>query len=206
MIIGISGFEGSGKNTLADILVREFEFRNESFAGHLKDVLAAVFQWDRNMLEGTTEQSRHDRLKVDKWWSDKLGYSVTPKDVMRSVGTDLFRQHFDENIWVYSLEKKLANSKNIVLSDVRFKNEAEMVKRLGGVLIRVKRGNDPDWFETAVRASNGSMPDIEKLKLLSIHQSETDWIGLPFDYSIDNDSTVFSLEEKARALFRTLLK
>lgn len=209
MIIGISGFEGSGKNTLADVLVKEFGFKQESFAGHLKDVLSSVFQWDREMLEGATLQSRESRTKTDVWWSEKLGYDVNPKDMMRTIGTDLFRNHFNEDVWVYSLERKLSNCKNIVLSDVRFANEAKMVKRLGGILIRVKRGDDPDWFDTAVRA-NTATSETEAVKnqrildALRIHTSETKWIGLPFDYTVENDSTVYSLEETARLLFKSL--
>ena len=54
MIIGICGFIGSGKDTIADYLVNLHHFRRESFANTLKDAVAQVFGWDRTMLEGRT--------------------------------------------------------------------------------------------------------------------------------------------------------
>ena len=63
MIIGICGFIGSGKDTIADYLVNFHEFKRESFASSLKDAVSAVFGWNREMLEGRTKQSREWRLR-----------------------------------------------------------------------------------------------------------------------------------------------
>ena len=56
-IIGICGLIGSGKDTIADYLVNIHQFRRESFANSLKDAVAAVFGWDREMLEGRSKSS-----------------------------------------------------------------------------------------------------------------------------------------------------
>ena len=66
MIIGICGLIGSGKGTVADILVEEHKFEKISFADKLKDGVATVFNWDRSMLEGDTKESREWREKVDE--------------------------------------------------------------------------------------------------------------------------------------------
>ena len=58
MILGICGLIGAGKDTIADYLVNIHEFRRESFANTLKDAVAHVFGWDRELLEGRTKQSR----------------------------------------------------------------------------------------------------------------------------------------------------
>lgn len=58
MIVGICGLIGSGKGTVADMLVGEFGFTKISFADSLKDAVAAVFGWPRNLLEGDTDESR----------------------------------------------------------------------------------------------------------------------------------------------------
>ena len=61
MIIGVVGFIGSGKGTVGDLLKTEFGFHSISFASHLKDVASLLFGWDRNLLEGDTDESRSFR-------------------------------------------------------------------------------------------------------------------------------------------------
>ena len=63
MIIGFVGFIGSGKDTAADYLFNFHEFRRESFANTLKDAVAAVFGWDRVLLEGRTKEAREWRAQ-----------------------------------------------------------------------------------------------------------------------------------------------
>ena len=73
MIIGICGFIGSGKDTIADYLVNLHRYRRESFANSLKDAVAHVFAWDRTLLEGRTKHAREWREQRDEWWSKRLG-------------------------------------------------------------------------------------------------------------------------------------
>ena len=58
MIVGICGLIGSGKDTIADHLVKDHNFVKISFADKLKDTVATLFDWDRTLLDGKTEQSR----------------------------------------------------------------------------------------------------------------------------------------------------
>ena len=67
MIIGICGLIGSGKGSVADILVENHNFEKLSFADKLKDGVASVFSWDRDMLEGDTDRSRIWREKEDEF-------------------------------------------------------------------------------------------------------------------------------------------
>ena len=84
MILGVTGLIGSGKDTIADYLVTEHGFKRISFAASLKDAVAAVFNWDRELLEGTTKQSRQWREQVDTWWADRLQMSnLTPRWVLQ---------------------------------------------------------------------------------------------------------------------------
>ena len=84
MIIGITGLIGSGKDTAADYLCTVHGFKRMSFAGTLKDAVAAVFGWDRELLEGSTKASREWREQVDEWWANRLGIpDLTPRYILQ---------------------------------------------------------------------------------------------------------------------------
>ena len=88
MIIGICGLIGSGKGTVADLLVKEHNFSKISFADKLKDGVASVFGWDRKMLEGDTDESRQWRELKDDFWSNETKMEVTPRLLLQLFGTD----------------------------------------------------------------------------------------------------------------------
>jgi hypothetical protein len=202
MIIGVCGFIGSGKDTIADYLVNFHEFRRESFASTLKDAVAAVFGWDRTMLEGRTKEAREWREQVDPWWAERLAMpTLTPRWVLQYWGTEVCRKAFHDDIWIASLENKLRNSKDhVVISDCRFPNEISSIKNAGGKIIWVQRGQLPDWYETAIDANRGSNVAINELKMRKIHASETAWVGTKFDLVLDNNGTIDDLYTQAKDL------
>jgi hypothetical protein len=202
MIIGVCGFIGSGKDTIADYLVNFHEFRRESFASTLKDAVASVFGWDRTMLEGRTKEAREWREQVDPWWAARLDMpTLTPRWVLQYWGTEVCRKAFHDDIWIASLENKLRNSKDhVVISDCRFPNEISSIKNAGGQIVWVQRGALPDWYQTAVDANRGSNVALNDLKRLKIHASETAWVGTEFDAVIDNNSTIDALYQQAQTL------
>jgi hypothetical protein len=202
MIIGVCGFIGSGKDTIADYLVNFHEFRRESFASTLKDAVAAVFGWDRTMLEGRTKEAREWREQVDPWWAARLDMpTLTPRWVLQYWGTEVCRKAFHDDIWIASLENKLRNSKDhVVISDCRFPNEISSIKNAGGQIVWVQRGALPEWYDVAVDANRGSNVAINELKMRKIHASETAWVGTEFDAIIDNNSTIDDLYQQAQTL------
>jgi hypothetical protein len=189
MIIGIAGFQGSGKDTIADYLQNFHGFKRDSFAATLKDAVAAVFGWDRELLEGRTTESRAWRETVDPWWADRLNMpNLTPRLVLQKWGTEVARQAWHDDTWIASLENKLNKSHNdIVITDVRFPNEIAAVKRAGGVVIRVVRGPEPAWYDLAVETNAGSFNHM-KNAYPEVHPSEWAWIGTKFDAVIDNNA------------------
>jgi hypothetical protein len=201
MIIGICGFIGSGKDTIADYLVNFHEFRRDSFAGTLKDAVAAVFGWDRELLEGRTKQAREWREQVDPWWAERLNMpNLTPRWVLQYWGTEVCRRAFHDDIWIASLEHKLQSTKdNIVISDCRFPNEIASIRRAGGQVIWVRRGELPEWYDLAVESNLGEF-DHMKTAYPDVHVSETAWVGTKFDAVIENNSTIDSLYNSVKSL------
>lgn len=208
MIIGFVGFIGSGKDTAADYLVNFHGFRRDSFANTLKDAVANVFGWDRVLLEGRTKEAREWREQVDTWWAERLGMPhLTPRWVLQYWGTEVCRHAFHDDIWIASVENKMRKTTdNIVISDVRFPNEIKAIHNAGGIVVRVKRGADPEWYDAAVSANAG--PDgnatwsLSKAKLaqLKIHASETAWVGGDIDYTVFNDSSIDELFNQIKNL------
>jgi hypothetical protein len=189
MIIGIAGFQGSGKDTIADYLCNIYGFKRDSFAATLKDAVAAVFGWDRELLEGRTKESRAWRETVDSWWANRLNIpNLTPRLVLQKWGTEVARTAWHDDTWIASLENKLVKAHNdIVITDVRFPNEIQAVRRAGGVVIRVVRGPEPEWYDLAVETNQGTFNHM-KQAYPEVHPSEWAWIGTNFDAVIDNNA------------------
>jgi len=187
MIIGICGLIGSGKDTIADYLQNIHQFRRESFAHTLKDAIAAVFGWNRELLEGRTRESREWREQRDEWWSERLGRNITPRWVLQYWGTEVCRKGFHDNIWIASLENKLRTTHDdIVISDCRFPNEIAAIRSAGGIVIRVVRGPEPDWYQNAID-TNAGISDAMSFRS-DVHPSEWSWIGTNFDAVVDNNA------------------
>jgi hypothetical protein len=202
MIIGVCGFIGSGKDTVADYLTNFHGFRRESFASSLKDAVSSVFGWDRTMLEGRTTQAREWREQVDPWWAQRLGMPhLTPRWILQYWGTEVCRQGFHDDMWIAALENKLRNSTDsIVISDCRFPNEIKSIKDAGGIIVCVERGIQPHWVDIAVQANRGNANAQEWLRTEMIHTSETAWVGTAFDAVLDNNGTIDDLYAQVYSL------
>ena len=207
MIIGVCGLIGSGKDTVADYLVNFHEFRRESYASTLKDAVAAVFGWDRTLLEGRTKEAREWREQVDPWWAERLDMpNLTPRLMLQLWGTEVCRRGFHDDIWIASLENKIRTSKDdVVISDCRFPNEIAAIKKAGGIVVWVKRGELPEWYRDACDANAGekcsrSESAKEGMAQRGIHASEWAWLGTKFDATLDNNGTIDELYTQVKNL------
>jgi hypothetical protein len=207
MIIGVTGFIGSGKDTVANYLTTFHGFKKLSFAGSLKDAVSNVFGWDREMLEGTTKSSREWRENVDTWWAERLNIPhLTPRWVLQYWGTEVCRNGFHNDIWVASVQNKLRQAKDdIVITDCRFANEVLAIKEVGGITTRVERGPRPEWYDAAIAFNKGSdksewVAGKMILDNLNIHASEYSSVGLDYDYWLDNNRTIDDLHTQVEKL------
>ncbi len=194
MLIGINGYSGSGKDTIGKLLQDLYPDQNwkiKKFAGKLKTVAS--------LLTGIPESNFEDlefkkTILGTEWWTpcDEGVQPMTVRELLQKLGTDGLRNGLHENVWVNALiadykpevvyrlnqttgalESHTDNKlPNWVITDVRFPNEAKVIKESGGYVIRVDR------------------PGI---KPINNHRSETSLDGWNFDYKIGNVSDVLSL-------------
>lgn len=189
MIIGVCGLIGSGKGTIGDILVKDYNFQKISFADKLKDAVAELFDWDRELLEGDTVESREWRNQPDDFWTRETGNVVTPRLVLQLFGTECMRNGFYDGIWISFVKKKILENPeiNYVITDVRFPNEISLLNEIGGEVWWVRRGNLPDWFVNY--RDNQKIPE-------NIHPSEWEWARSSFNFIIENDKSINDLKNQ----------
>ena len=210
MLISISGLIGSGKDTAADYLCTVHGFKRMSFGASLKDAVSVIFNWDRELLEGSTKHSREWREQVDEWWATRLNIPhLTPRWVLQQWGTEVARKAFHDEIWVASVENKLLNVKeDIVITDCRFSNEISAVKNAGGITMRTHRGIDPEWVEYAGVLNQTSDEAVkihcrEQLEKFNVHASEYSSVGLAYDHHLDNNGSIDSLHKQLESIINS---
>jgi len=205
MLLGLVGFQSAGKGTAGGVLASEYEFRQQEFAGPLKDAVAIIFNWPRHLLSGDTEESRVFREKVDEDWSRRLGYPVTPRNMLQKMGTEAGRNVFGADLWVQSLDSRIDMAANNVITDVRFPNEMRWIRSKGGYIVRIMRGPDPVWYDTAWEYNASIRPEtaiIYDEKDNEVHYSEWAWIGHSLDYVIHNTSSFQELKNNIGHMVR----
>lgn len=172
VLIGLSGKAGSGKDTAANLLVREFISRAQgvktlSFAGKLKEVIVDVFGIDMAFFEDRTMKNTPMLA---------LG-GRTPREVAQFLGTEAFRSISSE-VWVrYAMKQAqtyLSQGMSVIITDVRFENEAEVIASYGGYIVVLEResveiydhasetgiGKIKSRFASWLLTNNGTMEDL----------------------------------------------
>jgi len=175
MIIGLIGKKQSGKDTFAQILIDHYGFRKRAFADPLKEACALLFQLHPDQLHDPVQKET-----VDPRWGK------TPREIMQIVGTDLFRNHYDQHFWLklftYWCHAQDSNV-NIICTDIRFANEAQLIRSMkggGGILIKITR------------------PTVQ---YEDQHESEKiEGIMDTADFEIINDSTLTAYQQKIQDL------
>jgi len=161
LIIGLTGRAGHGKNYVAGVLSEYYPrmcFRQVAFA----DAVKQVYQ----VISG-------ERIRDSLEWKNSINpiFGLTRREIWQRIGTDAMRNQVHPDVWVNALFRVLDPSENYIITDVRFRNEADAIFAAGGKIFRVLRPNfdsgaplhrsdvdlDGAVFETIINPGNGDM-------------------------------------------------
>jgi hypothetical protein len=132
-IIGFHGIAGAGKDTAA-LAIKELEPSTDvfAFAGPLKEACKILFNFSHDQLH-------HPVIKeeMDERWEK------SPRQILQWLGTDILRENINQDFFVMNMKQRIDSSEAeyIIISDVRFDNEAEFIRSLGGKVIKIERNN-----------------------------------------------------------------
>jgi hypothetical protein len=182
LIIGFGSKRLSGKDTAANFMSalmtsRGYQVRRDSFASTLKDVCRVVFGF-------STEQMNDPEQKIieDEFWG------FTPRWAMQRVGTEAFREQIQQDIWVKCLARRfLQDERSVVVSDLRFENEARAIQGLGGFVIRMDRRIEFDEVQDTHLSELG----LDRFQ---------DW-----NYIIDNNYSLDDLEKALAGILHEIM-
>jgi dephospho-CoA kinase len=182
-LIGLSGKAGSGKSTVGDYLAGAHGYSQFAFAGALKEVVQIVFNF-------TDDQMVFGKEVIHPHWG------VSPRWCLQWLGTEVFRSKWPD-IWIRHLRQEILDflaingQRPVVVTDVRFRDEAEALKRMGGLLLRIERVGGENTCFTGIPG----------------HSSESDLDdGEVWDYVIRNDGNLTDLATKIEGVLADLDK
>lgn len=165
MIIGLTGYAQSGKDSVAKVLVEQYGFTRLAFADKIRDMLYEV-----NPL---VKDGFHLQNVVDAYGWDKAKLLFPEvRGLLQRLGVSA-RTQVDENIWVVAVMGQMIDETDYVITDVRFKNEAKIIEQSQGKLWRVNRSG---------------------VKAVNSHISESELDEYKVDKVLSNDGTLEELE------------
>lgn len=180
-LIGLSGRKRSGKDSIGHYLESEHGYTIDYFAKPLKEAVRNIFYWSKAHTDGPTDEGEPDlKEAIDPFWG------LSPRFVMQRFGTEVGRQ-IDVEVWVKSLQLRVQRGLDsghvqYAITDVRFPNEAELIRRLGGQVWRVERPSLPVSTD--------------------MHSSETSLDNYGFDVVLVNDGSLEDLYRKVENALR----
>ncbi|WNN95172.1 deoxynucleoside monophosphate kinase [Microbacterium phage Magritte] len=196
-LIGIGGWKTSGKDRLADFLVEDHGYGKTFMSEPLLEAVLALHPdggpWVRLDRDVTAPPLRAVTWNKDEFVRfgelvEKVGYTATKEHAdarlyLQGLGTEVGRRMFGEDVWTDIARRKLEalHAKgHAVITGLRYPNELDMVKSLGGVTVWVAR--------PGLDAPNDT------------HTSETSLSMMDFDILVDNDGTLRDLRREAGLL------
>jgi hypothetical protein len=186
MIIGVIGNKRHGKDTIGNYLVSNYGFVRYAFADCMKEMVKIMFLWDERYVNGDLKEV------VDFRWG------ISPRQALQLIGTEFgqiglcnhvpsFKEITGRKVWVKRFKlwyNSIDKKPNVVITDVRFPHELEVLKELNAKTIKVIR------------------PDLISKDL---HESEKYVNMLKVDYEIVNNKTIPDLHNKIKEIMKEIL-
>lgn len=163
MIIGLTGKKQNGKSTAAQYIAEKYGFVRLNFKDALVAEIRERFPGLLQEIANIMEQTNYDGM--NPWTVDRLFKDKPPlmRTLLQNYGTEVRRKDYDD-YWVVQWLKKATKHQHVVVDDVRFLNEAQAVRDMGGVLIRIIR---VDYDNTDSHSSEMEMDKIETNETIS---------------------------------------
>lgn len=215
-LVGVVGKARHGKDSIGNVLL-DHGFMKEAFAKPVKDAVKAIWDFSDQQLYGSEAQKN----MIDQRWG------VSPRQAMQFFGTEVGRDalpklmpQFGSGFWVEHLRLRLLehlkrhkedptnHSSNVVVCDVRFPNEAKLIRDRGGLIVRVRRPEldqkedeekQKKRDEQRKDEADEKQPDGIPLKLGKEHRSETLMDEITEDILVLNDGTLDDLQHKVES-------
>jgi hypothetical protein len=143
MIIGFLGQKHYGKDTCADYLVKNHDFKRYAFGDPVKEVCRILFGFTDEQLYGNKKEELDTRL------------NITPRESFQKIGTEFGQYIIHDLLPNLNIEKRtlwtrilddVDKSARIVISDVRFQHEIDAIKKNGGIIIKINRNTNQNEF------------------------------------------------------------
>ena len=183
VVIVLVGSSGVGKDTIAEMMGSLCGTLSLSYAGPLKKACQIIFDLSDDQLT-----DREKKEVVDTRWD------LSPRQMFQKVGTELFRDQIDKDIWVKSMCSRIEthlkkdSKRHVVVTDARFANEVSILKkRYGAKCLKVSRAYNPDATKEGQ------------------HKSETCVASLQCDSHLENNGTIEELKEKVEEYLKICL-
>jgi hypothetical protein len=216
MIIGISGRARSGKDSIAEIMIKKFNFKRVSFADSLKELSAEAFNITLNHFHDNDKKDvafesplqvnidhmqslvmllkgagcAPSQAQIDSLIDEGISMQfVSPRDLLQRVGTNLCRNHFGDSVWINIFKNKIEKTEgHCIVTDVRFLNERQAIKDLKGCNFLILRPSLP---------------------ALALDAHESEFLGSSpegIDVTVLNDSTLHSLQYELELWWQAKVK
>jgi hypothetical protein len=208
VVIGLVGKAGHGKDSIGDVLEQQYGFNRYAMAKPLKDAIEILFGFTENQLYGSKKEV------VDPRWG------VSPRRVLQFFGTEICRNMFPklmptikDRFWinhllhhVAQLHEEYEDNYSLVVTDIRFINEAEVIQELNGILIKVIRPNYHQFSSAKVpevpevTSTTKIAPVAEKMSLVDIKKQIDDLTLTSRPLSPEKEAYLSKLEALVKEL------